>query len=140
MSSKIAVYFLIFISILLLSCEKSNKKEDVTISGRELLVNKIPYVIKGICYHPVPKGSDKRSFDYLTEDLALMVEAGINTIRVYEPIDDKSKFGKISYILILNQANNQFLNINSHPYLQIGIVLTNFNAEFGTLIIVLTKE
>jgi hypothetical protein len=96
MSSKIAVYFLIFISILLLSCEKSNKKEDVTISGRELLVNKIPYVIKGICYHPVPKGSDKRSFDYLTEDLALMVEAGINTIRVYEPVEEKAVLDEIS--------------------------------------------
>ena len=103
MSSKIAVYFLIFISILLLSCEKSNKKEDVTISGRELLVNKIPYVIKGICYHPVPKGSDKRSFDYLTEDLALMVEAGINTIRVYAPIDDKA---------VLDEINAEFVNIS----------------------------
>ena len=44
---------------------------------------------KGMCYHPVPKGSDNRSFDKLTEDLALMKEAGINTIRVYSPIDEK---------------------------------------------------
>ena len=60
------------------------------------MVNKIPYVIKGICYHPVPKGSDKRSFDYLTEDLALMVEAGINTIRVYEPVEEKAVLDEIS--------------------------------------------
>jgi len=31
----------------------------------------------------------------LSEDLALMVEAGINTIRVYSPIDDKSVLDKI---------------------------------------------
>jgi len=53
------------------------------------------YIIKGVCYHPVPKGSDKRDFSNLTQDLALMVEAGINTIRVYEPIDDKAVLDEI---------------------------------------------
>jgi len=52
------------------------------------MVDGSPYLIKGVCYHPVPKGSDKRDFDNLTQDLALMNEAGINTIRVYEPIDE----------------------------------------------------
>lgn len=60
----------------------------VTVSGRQILVNNSPYVIKGICYNPVPKGSNVRSWESLTEDLALMVEAGINTIRVYTPITD----------------------------------------------------
>ena len=67
----------------------------VSISGQQIFVNNAPYIIKGICYHPVPKGSDKRSFDNLSEDLTLMVEAGINTIRVYSPIDDKSVLDKI---------------------------------------------
>jgi len=58
----------------------------VKVSGRQIFVNDTPYIIKGICYHPVPKGSDKRSFNNLTEDLELMKEAGINTIRVYSPI------------------------------------------------------
>jgi len=71
------------------------RADVVTISGRQIFVNDIPYLIKGICYHPVPKGSDRRSFDNLTEDLALMVEAGINTIRVYSPIDDKLVLDKI---------------------------------------------
>jgi len=69
--------------------------EKVSISGRQILVKGNPYTIKGVCYHPVPKGSGARSFDNLTEDLALMVEAGINTIRVYEPIDDKSVLDEI---------------------------------------------
>jgi len=53
------------------------------------------YFIKGICYHPVPKGSDQRDFSNLTTDLALMLEAGINTIRVYQPIDDEAVLNEI---------------------------------------------
>lgn len=70
------------------SCDSQLDEGRITIKGRELLVDKSPYVIKGICYHPVPKGSNQRDFDNLTQDLELMVEAGINTIRVYAPIDD----------------------------------------------------
>jgi hypothetical protein len=68
------------------SCVASTKKSEVKISGRQIMVNDSPYKIKGICYHPVPKGSNQRDFSRLTEDLELMVEAGINTIRVYAPI------------------------------------------------------
>ncbi len=79
----------------LLSCGKQAVSEGIKISGHQIVVNGKPYVIKGICYHPVPKGSDTRSFENLTQDLALMVEAGINTIRVYEPIDDLTVLDEI---------------------------------------------
>ncbi len=79
--------FVLLIGILF-SCKTNIDTNTVTISERQLLVNDTPYLIKGICYHPVPKGEKKRGFSVLTEDLALMIEAGINTIRVYEPIDD----------------------------------------------------
>jgi len=72
----------------LVSFNIPNHFTKVEISGRQIMVDGSPYLIKGVCYHPVPKGSDKRDFDNLTQDLALMVEAGINTIRVYEPIDE----------------------------------------------------
>ena len=68
----------------------------VTTSGRTILVDGSPYVIKGICYNPVPKGSDQRSWATLTQDLALMNEAGINTIRVYSPIDEKEVLDEIA--------------------------------------------
>lgn len=58
-------------------------------SQRQFVVNGESYLIKGICYHPVPKGSDQRDFSTISQDLALMQEAGINTIRVYEPIREK---------------------------------------------------
>jgi hypothetical protein len=71
------------------------EKNTVKISGRHILVNDAPYLIKGICYHPVPKGTKIRDFGNLTEDLTLMVEAGVNTIRVYSPIDDKAVLDEI---------------------------------------------
>lgn len=61
---------------------------EVNVTGNTFYVNGKPYYMKGICYHPVPKGKIKRDFSNLNTDLALMKEAGINTIRVYEPIDD----------------------------------------------------
>ncbi|WP_242134114.1 glycoside hydrolase family 2 TIM barrel-domain containing protein [Aestuariivivens marinum] len=77
------------------SCKNDSSESVVSVNGRQLLVNNKPYLIKGICYHPVPKGSDQRSFNSLTQDLALMKEAGINTIRVYAPIDDKAVLDEI---------------------------------------------
>ncbi len=64
------------------------KADEVTISGRQVFVNDSVYTIKGICYNPVAIGSKDRSFENLSQDLDLMLEAGINTIRVYSPITD----------------------------------------------------
>ena len=54
-----------------------------------------PFFIKGVCYHPVAIGQTKRSFERLSEDLKLMNDAGINTIRVYEPIDSEDVLDQI---------------------------------------------
>lgn len=78
------------------------KADRVTVSGRHLFVNDSLYTIKGVCYHPVPKGDDKRDFNNLTQDLALMVEAGINTIRVYAPINNK---------VVLDQINQSGIKV-----------------------------
>ena len=72
------------------------RAEPVTVCGRKLLIEGTPYVIKGICYNPVPKGTGGRSFNNLTGDLALMKEAGINTIRVYSPITNRQVLDEIN--------------------------------------------
>ncbi|MDA9775254.1 hypothetical protein N9B67_02925 [Algibacter sp.] len=87
--------FLFSLALVVFSCNKKTNMDVVSVSGRQILVNKNPYLIKGICYHPVPKGSKDLNFDSLDQDLALMVEAGINTIRVYAPIDNKNVLDKI---------------------------------------------
>jgi len=81
----------------LLSCKTESQVDELSIYGRKLIVNNSQYIIKGICYHPVPKGSKNfRNFNNLSQDLALMNEAGINTIRGYEPIDDLDVLDKIN--------------------------------------------
>ncbi|RLD62252.1 MAG: hypothetical protein DRJ05_00825 [Bacteroidetes bacterium] len=90
------IVLIILLVGILTSCSAGEKGTHVSISGRQILVNDTPYLIKGICYHPVPKGSDQRSFRNLSEDLALMLEAGINTIRVYSPILEKSVLDEIN--------------------------------------------
>ena len=80
---------------MLISCNTIETANKITISERQILVNGNPYLIKGICYHPVPKGSLSRDFGNLTQDLNLMVEAGINTIRAYAPIDDVAVLDEI---------------------------------------------
>ena len=105
--------FLLIIVGTIGSCTNNFNIDVVTISGRQILVNDSLYTIKGICYHSVPKGSDSRSFNYLTEDLVLMVEAGINTIRVYEPIDDKAVLDEINAAglkIIIGFGFNEFPN------------------------------
>ncbi|MCY1635786.1 glycoside hydrolase family 2 TIM barrel-domain containing protein [Marinifilum sp. D737] len=80
----------------LMICFACNQKENlVSISGRNIVLNDSVYLIKGICYHPVPKGSKQRSFERLEQDLALMNEAGINTIRLYSPVDDQAVWDQI---------------------------------------------
>jgi hypothetical protein len=84
----------VLVTVFLLACEKTTNN-TVRIDAQKIVVNDRPYIIKGICYHPVPKGSNKRSFTSIDQDLSLMVEAGINTIRVYAPIDDVAILDKI---------------------------------------------
>ena len=92
----IKIWSCIIVFTLFNSCKSSVAVNKVTISERNLKVNNKDYIIKGICYHPVPKGEEnKRSFENLAKDLALMKEAGINTIRVYEPITEKSVLDEI---------------------------------------------
>ena len=77
------------------SCVRPASTKEIKVSGRQIMTDGSLYTIKGICYHPVLKGSDTRDFSNLSQDLALMVEAGINTIRVYEPIDDDNILDEI---------------------------------------------
>ncbi|TXD51935.1 MULTISPECIES: glycoside hydrolase family 2 TIM barrel-domain containing protein [unclassified Polaribacter] len=87
---------LVLFALVFTSCKSELKNDFVSVSGRKILVNETPYIIKGICYHPVPIGSDSVDFTNLTQDLALMIEAGINTIRVYAPIEDVKVLDEIN--------------------------------------------
>ena len=89
---KTAIIFFITLSFF---CINSFAADVVSVSGRQILVNNSVYVIKGICYHPVAKGNKTVSYANLKEDLSLMKEAGINTIRTYLPITEKAVLDQI---------------------------------------------
>jgi hypothetical protein len=89
------IIFLTAILFVFTSCKKQN--DVVSISDSKIMVDNTPYLIKGICYHPVPKGSpNNRSWETLTQDLELMTDAGINTIRVYAPIEEVKVLDEIN--------------------------------------------
>ena len=89
----IALFLGLCVSVYLVISPMDN--DIVTTNNSSILVNNNPYFIKGICYHPVAKGQTHRNFETIDQDLELMKEAGINTIRVYAPIDDKDILDKI---------------------------------------------
>jgi len=97
------------IFILIVGCETTTD-EASDHSSRMLLIDGEPFFIKGVCYHPVPVGSRARTFDRLEEDLDLMKAAGINTVRVYEPIKDRKildQFLEAGVKLIISFGYNQ---------------------------------
>ncbi len=72
----------------------------VEVKGRQLLLDGKPFIMKAVCYNPVAKGRrhpdglifikpTATGLEQLETDFRLMKEAGINTIRTYEPITDK---------------------------------------------------
>ncbi|MBU2541816.1 MAG: hypothetical protein KJ593_07955 [Candidatus Omnitrophica bacterium] len=60
----------------------------------QLLTRSVPFVIKGVCYSPVPIGKNY-SYDFWQQDLEvfkkdaqLMQDMGVNAIRIYQPGPD----------------------------------------------------
>ena len=86
---------IVFISLTFALLAQTVDVNKVEIENNKLNVDGTEYFIKGICYDPVPIGKTKRNFDTIDKDLLLMQEAGINTIRVYSPIDDFGILNKI---------------------------------------------
>ena len=74
--------------------ETHSDEHGIVIDGRTLLVNGRPFVMKGVCWNPVPKGADHPAgLDYSglgAVDIPLMQAAGINTVRTYEPVTDRT--------------------------------------------------
>ena len=83
--------------LLLVGCKEAiqSQEKSVWVQQGTLQTPQGQYFVKGVCYHPVGKGQTQRSFERLKQDLELMTDAGINTIRVYEPIDSKEVLDEI---------------------------------------------
>ena len=83
--------FLIFLS----SLAAAKPIEIITTenNGYELFVDGEPFLIKGVCYSPIPVGQDHnynfwKDIKSIEEDAELMSRAGINVVRFYSVADN----------------------------------------------------
>lgn len=79
--------------------QKAKTETEISVKGRQILVNGEPFQIKGVCWNPVGIGKEHpKDLDYIgfaEKDSLLMKEAGINTVRTYEPITDAKVLDKL---------------------------------------------
>ncbi|MCX5709840.1 MAG: hypothetical protein NT088_03820, partial [Candidatus Omnitrophica bacterium] len=87
-----------FVFILLMGMSSTPKKKvfikKLQDSRYQLIVSGKPYVIKGVCYNPIPIGQS-HEYDWWSDtnkpwlvDGKLMREMGVNTIRLYQSHED----------------------------------------------------
>ncbi len=123
--------------------ESSALTGNIKIVGHQLIVNGKPFIMKGICYNPVRKGethpSGLRTLNPTAEDLAviekdfqMMHEAGINTVRTYEPMLDP----RILDLLTKYQLRTIVPVLNYHltPFEKVTSVVTRLRNHPSTLI------
>jgi hypothetical protein len=94
------ILLLVFLSFFTFGCAHLGKEpKEITINKDsnnryQLYVNNKPFIIRGVCYSPIPIG---QSYDYdfwqqdwavFEADAKLMKEMGVNVIRVYQPGQD----------------------------------------------------
>ncbi len=116
---------LLFIILILVGIQHSHGQKSnakIRLENGYLFDQSKLYYIKGVCYHPVSIGNMARTFERLEDDLVLMREAGINTIRVYEPIDDLAVLDAIyragiKVIMGFGYDQNGFFDLLSGTYL-----------------------
>ena len=97
------------------------------------MVDNKAFTIKGVCYNPVPRGSNQRSWNELDSDLQLMNEAGVNTVRLYSPVDDINvldAFNKAGIKVIIGFGYNQngYFDILSGSFIDYVNKYKNHNA------------
>jgi len=119
--------FLQFLSLLFLAPAMLLAQPVVSTMGKSILVNDSAYIIRGVCYQPVAIGDnrfDPLDFSHIDQDIQLMTDAKINTIRTYVPITNASvldKFAAAGIMIIIGFPNYddtfQYPDINHGTYL-----------------------
>ncbi|MDO8489754.1 MAG: hypothetical protein Q7S42_06600 [Candidatus Omnitrophota bacterium] len=100
-------YFLTFLLIFALisgiSCSSSPKVFIKQLKNQhyQLIVNGRPYIVKGVCYNPIPIGQN-HEYDWWSDpnkpwvvDGKLMKDMGINTIRLYQAHDNPDEVKQV---------------------------------------------
>ncbi len=91
-----AIILLLFAGLSFGSCSLIGDQSNIVgVKDHLLTINDRPFFIKGVCYHPVEKGQTIRNFGQIEKDLKLIKAAGVNTLRVYEPIASREILDEI---------------------------------------------
>ena len=123
---KIPFFILLFTTIEMFS-------QVVSVEDRKIFVDGDEYRINGICYARGEGNGETSGFSYM-DDIPLLVEANINTVRTYSPITDINELNAfadagIKIIMHLNENSytwyvNQY---KDHP----AILMWEFGNEFN---------
>jgi hypothetical protein len=127
---------------------------NIKIVGRQLIVDGKPFAMKGVCYNPVRKGCTQplglitqnptaEDLALIEKDFQMMQEAGVNTIRTYEPLLDQRildllvKYHLRTIVPVLNYHLAPFQKVTSivtllknHPSTLIWEVGNEWNANY----------
>ncbi|MFZ4462842.1 MAG: T9SS type A sorting domain-containing protein [Bacteroidales bacterium] len=120
------IFFMLFPAFL-------HSQSIVRVEGKSLLVDDSLYFIRGVCYYPVAIGddrSDPMDFSYIDQDILLMRQAKINTIRTYVPImnpDVLDKFAAAGIKIIMGFPN--FDDTFQYPDISHGSFLNYINSN-----------
>ena len=127
------MYFRIIFSLILYFIFSEINSQTVYVEERKIYVNSQEYRINGICYAR-GEGNGENSGYSFNDDIPLLVEANINTIRTYAAITNIAELNAfanagIKVIMMLNENSytwyvNQFKN---HP----AILMWEFGNEFN---------
>lgn len=127
---------------------------NITIIGHQLLIDGKPFIMKGVCYNPVRKGGTHPSglitqnptagdLAIIERDFQMMHEAGVNTIRTYEPLIDprildlltKYQLHTIvpvmnSYLAPFQKVTSTIIRLRNHPSTLIWEIGNEWNTNF----------
>ena len=127
------MYFRIIFSLILYFIFSEINSQTVYVEERKIYVNSQEYRINGICYAR-GEGNGENSGYSFNDDIPLLVEANINTIRTYAAITNIAELNAfanagIKVIMMLNENSytwyvNQF---KDHP----AILMWEFGNEFN---------
>jgi len=123
--------FILILSSFLMLCNSLVSQSIVTIQRRTLLVNGLEYRIHGVCYNPVKIGDDQTKaldFSHIDQDILLMQQANINTIRMYSPalkLNELDKFAAAGIKVIVGFPN--YISNSLYPDINHGTYLNYIN-------------